>query len=82
MLAGIGDAQLVYSDARVVSRDGELISETWWNRRRNNHSDLLSLLVANAVTGAASLFRRELLDHALPVPAGAVRPLPRPLDRV
>ncbi len=34
----------------------------------NNHADLLSLLVANAVTGAASLFRRELLDDALPFP--------------
>jgi glycosyltransferase involved in cell wall biosynthesis len=68
LLARIGDAQLAYSDARVVSRDGEVISETWWNRRRNNHSDLLSLLVANAVTGAASLMPRELLDFALPFP--------------
>jgi glycosyltransferase involved in cell wall biosynthesis len=68
LLGAIADAQLVYSDARVVSRDGELISETWWSSRRNNHSDLLSLLVANAVTGAASLMRRELLDYALPFP--------------
>jgi glycosyltransferase involved in cell wall biosynthesis len=68
LIARIGSAQLVYSDARVVTRDGELISETWWNRRRNNHSDLLSLLVANAVTGAASLLRRDLLDDALPFP--------------
>ena len=30
--------------------------------------DLLSLLVANSVTGAASLFRAELLDDALPFP--------------
>ena len=68
LVAELGSAQLVYSDARVVSRDGELISETWWSRRRNNHSDLLSLLVANAVTGAASLFRRSLLEVALPFP--------------
>ncbi len=68
LLAAIGDAQLAYSDARVVTRDGELISTTWWNTRRNNHSDLLSLLVANAITGAASLLRRELLDYALPFP--------------
>ncbi len=68
LLAGIGSAQLIYSDARVVGRDGELISDTWWSRRRNNHSDLLSLLVANSVTGAASLMRRELLDYALPFP--------------
>lgn len=68
LLEEIGDAQLVYSDARVVTRDGQLISETYWSERRNNHSNLLSLLVANAVSGAASLFRRELLDYALPFP--------------
>ncbi len=68
LLAEIGSATLIYSDARVVSRDGEVISPTWWSRRRNNHSDLLSLLSANAVTGAASLVRREVLDRALPFP--------------
>ncbi len=45
-----------------------MIADTWWDRRRNNHTDLLSLLVANSVTGAASLLRRELLDDALPFP--------------
>ena len=68
LVAGLGDAQLVYSDARVVSRDGAVIADTWWDRRRNNHTDLLSLLVANSVTGAASLLRRELLVDALPFP--------------
>jgi len=68
LLERIGDARLVYSDARIVSRTGELISGTYWGRRRNNHSDMLSLLVANSVTGAASLFPRELLDRALPFP--------------
>jgi glycosyltransferase involved in cell wall biosynthesis len=68
LLAAVGGAQLVYSDARVVSGGDEVISETWWSTRSNNHSDLLSLLVANSVTGAASLFPRELLDHALPFP--------------
>jgi len=68
LLAEIGQAQLVYSDARIVDRGGALIADTYWGRRRNNHSDLLSLLVANSVTGAASLFRRELLDDALPFP--------------
>src|SRR5947207_2331413 len=67
-LAAIGDAQLVYSDARIVGRGGERISETYWHDRRNNHSSLLSLMVANAVTGAASLFPRALLDDALPFP--------------
>jgi glycosyltransferase involved in cell wall biosynthesis len=68
LLAELGGAQLVYSDARIVDRRGAVIAESYWERRRNNHSDLLSLLVANAVTGAASCFRRELLADALPFP--------------
>jgi glycosyltransferase involved in cell wall biosynthesis len=68
LVAALGDARLIYSDARVVSREGGVIADTWWDRRANNHSDLLSLLVANSVTGAASVLRRELLDDALPFP--------------
>ena len=68
LVASIGDARLVYSDQRVITRDGSVISDTYWSRRRNNHSDLLTLLVANSVTGAASLFPRTLLDDALPFP--------------
>ncbi len=68
LLTAIGDAQLVYSDARLVDEGGRVISETYWSRRRNNHTNLTSLLIANTVTGAASLARRDLLDHALPFP--------------
>ncbi|HTE59570.1 MAG TPA: glycosyltransferase family 2 protein, partial [Solirubrobacteraceae bacterium] len=68
LLAEIGDARLIYSDARIVSSDGQLRAETYWGFRRNNHADMLSLLVTNSVTGAASLFRRDLLDDALPFP--------------
>jgi GT2 family glycosyltransferase len=68
LLGALGGARLVYSDARVVDSRGRLIADTYWSRRRNNHSDLLSLLVANSVTGAASLFPRSLLDVALPFP--------------
>jgi glycosyltransferase involved in cell wall biosynthesis len=70
LLREIGDSQLVYSDARIVRPDGELVSDTYWSVRRNNHSDLSSLLMANCVTGAASLCRRDLLDYALPFPPG------------
>jgi len=70
LLAEIRDAELVYSDARIVARDGQLISPTYWSQRRNNHADLLSVLVANSVTGAASLMRGDLLDEALPFPPG------------
>ena len=68
LLAEIGGAQLVYSDARIIDREGELISDTYWSIRRPNHDNLLSLLMANSVTGAASLFRRDLLAYALPFP--------------
>src|SRR4051812_19090621 len=68
LLAGRGDAQLVYSDMRIVDEQGAVISETFWRGRRNNYTDLASLLLANTVTGAASLFRRELLDLVLPFP--------------
>ena len=64
----IGDAQLVYSDQRIVSPDGKLLAGSYWEQRENNHSEMLSLLVANCVTGAASLFPRALLDDALPLP--------------
>ena len=70
LLAAIGDAPLIYSDARIVARDGTVLSGTYWSERRNNHSDLRSLLVANCVTGAASLVRRDVLDDALPFPPG------------
>ena len=68
LLGALGKAQLVYSDARIVAPDGEVVSGTYWTHRANNHSSMASLLVANCVTGAASLFRRELLERALPFP--------------
>ncbi len=68
LLGAIGSAQLVYSDARVVDPEGEVIAETYWSLRRNNYRDLASLFYANSVTGAASLFRRDLLASALPFP--------------
>jgi glycosyltransferase involved in cell wall biosynthesis len=64
----IGDAQLIYSDQRIVTAGGVQVAATYWSQRANNHADMLSLLVANCVTGAASLFRRELLDDVLPLP--------------
>jgi glycosyltransferase involved in cell wall biosynthesis len=68
LVAAIGDARLIYSDARIVGTDGRLLAGTYWGFRRNNHADMLSLLVTNSVTGAASLFRRDLLADALPFP--------------
>lgn len=62
------DHQLVFSDARVVDEDGLVLSETFWSKRQNNHTDLPTLMVANTVTGAASMFRASLLANVLPFP--------------
>lgn len=64
----IGDTQLVYSDARVVDEAGRVVSDTYWVTRGHNHDSLAALLMTNSVTGAASLFRRDLLGYALPFP--------------
>ena len=61
------------------SRTARCSIATYWSERRNNHTNFASLLLANSVTGAASLFRRELLDDVLPFPPRAGRPVPRPL---
>jgi glycosyltransferase involved in cell wall biosynthesis len=75
LLAGIrGGAELVYSDARVVTPGGDLVHDSYWTQRRNNHTNFASLLLANSVTGAASLFRRDLLDDALPFPQAIAHP--------
>lgn len=68
LLGAIGNARLVYSDSRIVAPDGSVVANTYWSRRRNNHTNLASLLMANTVTGAAALFRRDVLDIALPFP--------------
>lgn len=63
------DVTLVYSDAHVTNAEGRLIAPTFWTERANNKDDLGRLLLVNSITGAASLFRSELLDHVLPFPA-------------
>jgi len=60
--------RLAYADMAIVSTEGELLAPSYWTDRVNNHTDLASLLLVNTVTGAASLFRRELLEVALPFP--------------
>lgn len=62
------DHQLVFSNARVVDEGGLILSETFWSKRQNNHTDLPTLMVANTITGAASMFRASLLANVLPFP--------------
>ncbi len=67
-LAGAPAARLAFSDMRITDGAGTVLSDTYWYLRRERHDDMASLMVANVVTGGASLFRRDLLDDALPFP--------------
>jgi glycosyltransferase involved in cell wall biosynthesis len=68
LLAAIGDAQLAYSDTRIVNPAGEVLQPSFWTVRNTNYTNFGSLLLANSVPGAASLFRRDLLEDVLPLP--------------
>ncbi len=61
---------LAYSDVRIADGDGNVLSDTYFFERRNNAESMASVLITNNVTGAACLFRRELLETALPFPPG------------
>jgi glycosyltransferase involved in cell wall biosynthesis len=64
----LGGATMVYSDQRLVDAGGRVLRHTLWQGRSNNHTDLASMLVANSITGAATLFRRDVAELALPFP--------------
>jgi GT2 family glycosyltransferase len=68
LLGAVEDRALAYGDMRIVNERGDELSPTYWSERRNNYTDPASLLVGNTVTGAASLFRADLLDRVLPFP--------------
>ncbi|MFN8114129.1 MAG: glycosyltransferase [Solirubrobacterales bacterium] len=61
---------LAYSDVRIADAGGRVLSDTYFFERRNNFRSMASMLITNNVTGAASMFRRELLAVALPFPPG------------
>jgi glycosyltransferase involved in cell wall biosynthesis len=66
--AGLGNAALVYCDMRLVDETGRVLRDTLWRGRANNRTNMASMLIANTVTGAACLMRREVITRALPFP--------------
>lgn len=64
MLPYLHDNVLVAAQARVVDDTGRLIEDSTARRT----TSFLHLLVQNQVTGGIAIFRRTLLDKALPFP--------------
>lgn len=59
---------LAFCDMRLVDEKSDVLESSFWSDRTPHWEDPLELLLANTVTGAASLFRRSLLERALPFP--------------
>jgi glycosyltransferase involved in cell wall biosynthesis len=68
--SAIRGVELAYSDLRLVDSHGGVLANSLWERRRHRRPELISLLLANTIPGAASLFRRRVVDYALPFPEG------------
>jgi SAM-dependent methyltransferase/glycosyltransferase involved in cell wall biosynthesis len=62
------ETTLVYCDMHIVDRKGGHLADTYWTDRTNNYTDFPTLAFANTVTGAASVFRADLLNLVLPFP--------------
>jgi len=69
-LDGSPGSLLAYSDVRIADATGRVLSQTYFFERENNATSMASMLITNNVTGAAAMFRRGLLDVALPFPPG------------
>ncbi len=52
----------------MTTPDGAVLRESLWEGRRNDYGNLASLLVANTMSGAAMLLRRQVAELALPFP--------------
>jgi len=62
------DTTLVYSDMRIVRKDGSIVADSYWNSRNNYYQELDYLILVNTITGAASIFRYSLVEYLLPFP--------------
>lgn len=60
-------AQLCYSDLCLVDKGGKPVADSFWLLRPNG-SRFREVLYNNVVTGSTALFRRPLVDMALPFP--------------
>jgi glycosyltransferase involved in cell wall biosynthesis len=66
----IGEAWLVYSDSELVSETGQPLNKKLSDLRRlQNGNETLGYAYNNCVWGHTVLFKKELLNYLLPIPA-------------
>ncbi|MCL4408012.1 MAG: glycosyltransferase [Thermotogae bacterium] len=63
---------LVFSDASVINKNGERLYDSYWkfakiNPKRGN--PVFELLKGNFASGGTFLFRKEILNFAIPIPS-------------
>jgi len=61
-------ADFVYSNLKISTRDGEVISNSFWNNRSNHINDFKALIQNNCATGSTIMFKTSLLKFVLPFP--------------
>jgi glycosyltransferase involved in cell wall biosynthesis len=66
----IGNADLIHSDARLIDSANSLITASFsqYSAKRSKDNRFLKLCLNNTVTGCTMLFRRSLLERAVPFP--------------
>ena len=70
LMGGIGAAAMIFSDSLLVDENGCSLHRRMSELvRMTDRHDPLELVFSNCVSGHAMLFRRKLLDVALPIPA-------------
>lgn len=72
LAAKLGDRSLIYADSELIDSDGKPLGKLLREQlgiRPLQGRPKLAFFLANCVPGHAMLFKRELLEHALPLPA-------------
>jgi len=70
LVANIGDSLLIYSDSIPIDEKGNKLAENFVQRVRRlvEGSNNKNFFFENCVSAHTMLFRRELLEYALPIP--------------
>ena len=66
-LAALENNDIVVTDCRVISETGEILLDSYFNRRKSGKG-FIKNFIANSYVGSCLAFKREILKIALPFP--------------